>query len=394
MHSPSLVWNVKHPMQRLHLCREDSNSTSDQYYSIPTTLQLITYFPKTTLFYTRFSTFTTLCIFATIAIAAPVDVEERGVSHNNQGAGSAYSVHTGNVNGGSISNSGGFVYNVPFTNTAGRGGYSGSGIAVAGNDNGGGSAYSGSTSDSDAYGGSISNSGASTALTRTLQERVVFRLAVLQSLEALMDTREAYTGKLEAHNLEALAVLMEAVFTIPVEKSSMVPSLTLLEEVDTPSREMLLQEIAADGGSVYNSGGTVINGFGSNTAGKGGVSSSGAAIAGSTHGYKRGFHGGQAGSAYSGSTGSVNGGSIYNSGGKVINGPFSNTAGRGGYSISGDAIAGNGVGGGNAYSGSAGSAEGGSVYNTGGTVINGFGSNTASNGGVSRRCNAIAGGTH
>ncbi|KAL4252262.1 hypothetical protein ABKN59_002583 [Abortiporus biennis] len=389
MHSPSLVWNVKHPMQRLHLCREDSNSTSDQYYSIPTTLQLITYFPKTTLFYTRFSTFTTLCIFATIAIAAPVDVEERGVSHNNQGAGSAYSGHTGNVNGGSISNSGGFVYNVPFTNTAGRGGYSGSGIAVAGNDNGGGSAYSGSTSDSDAYGGSISNSGASTALTRTLQERVVFRLAVLQSLEALMDTREAYTGKLEAHNLEALAVLMEAVFTIPVEKSSMVPSLTLLEEVDTPSREMLLQEIA----SVVEMHTLVLLEVQMVVLYTTLVEPSSMALD-PTLLEKRGFHGGQAGSAYSGSTGSVNGGSIYNSSGKVINGPFSNTAGRGGYSISGDAIAGNGVGGGNAYSGSAGSAEGGSVYNTGSTVINGFGSNTASNGGVSRRCNAIAGGTH
>ncbi|KAI0797759.1 hypothetical protein C8Q75DRAFT_17801 [Abortiporus biennis] len=124
------------------------------------------------------------------------------------------------------------------------------------------------------------------------------------------------------------------------------------------------------------------------------VSSSDAAIAGSTHFNKSNGNHGQAGSAYTGSTGSVNGGSVYNSGRKVINGAFSNNAGKGGYSISGDAYAGNDVGGGNAYSGSTSSADGGSVYNSGGTVINGFDSNTAGKGGVSRSGNAIAGSTH
>ncbi|KAL4253885.1 hypothetical protein ABKN59_004156 [Abortiporus biennis] len=213
----------------------------------------------------------TLCALAVFATAVPVDLEKRGNSHNQGTAGSAYSGHTGNVNGGSVGNSGGFVYNAPLSNTAGRGGFSGSGVAVAGNGYGGGNAYSGSTSDS-------------------------------------------------------------------------------------------------NGGSISNSGGVVLNGYESNTAGKG--------------------------SAYTGSTGSVNGGSVYNSGRKVINGAFSNNAGKGGYSISGDAYAGNDVGGGNAYSGSTSSADGGSVYNSGGTVINGFDSNTAGKGGVSRSGNAIAGSTH
>ncbi|KAL4243564.1 hypothetical protein ABKN59_001100 [Abortiporus biennis] len=127
----------------------------------------------------------------------------------------------------------------------------------------------------------------------------------------------------------------------------------------------------------------VLNGYDSNTAGKGGVSSSGAAIAGSTHHKRSNVNHGQAGSAYTGNTGSVNGGSVYNSGGKVINGAFSNNAGKGGYSISGDAYAGNGVGEGSAFSGSTGSANGGSVYNSGGTVISGFASNTAGKSGVS-----------
>ncbi|KAL4241164.1 hypothetical protein ABKN59_000133 [Abortiporus biennis] len=236
-------------------------------------------------------------VLAVFATAAPVDLEERGSSHNRGTAGSAYSGHTGNVNSGSIGNSGGFVYNAPLSNTAGRGGFSGSGIAVAGNGNGGVNAYSGSTSDT--YGRSISNSG-----------------------------------------------------------------------------------------------GVVLAGFDSNTTGKGGVSSSSAAIAGSTHSKRSNGNHGQAGSAYTGSTGSVNGGSVYNSGGKVFNGAFSNTAGKGGYSISGDAYAGNGVGRGSAYSGSTGNADGGSVYNSGDTVISGFDSNTAGKGGVSKSGNAIAGSTH
>ncbi|KAH8103063.1 hypothetical protein BXZ70DRAFT_927956 [Cristinia sonorae] len=83
---------------------------------------------------------------------------------------------------------------------------------------------------------------------------------------------------------------------------------------------------------------------------------------------------GNGGSAYTGSTGNVNGGDVINDGYWISNGYGANKAGSGGVSWSGDAFAGNGGyfggNGGSAYTGSTGNANGGSVINTGAFISN------------------------
>ncbi|KAI0073795.1 hypothetical protein K474DRAFT_143259 [Panus rudis PR-1116 ss-1] len=134
-------------------------------------------------------------------------------------------------------------------------------------------------------------------------------------------------------------------------------------------------------------------------AGNGGTSVSGNAYGGHA---KRGYNYtpyiptfAKGGNAKSGDSGNANGGDVVNEGGYIWNGWGSNTAGDGGFTGTGIAKGGNGLGGGgNAVSGNSGNANGGSVYNGGGTIINTAGANHAGNGGVSVSGTAIGGNAH
>ncbi|KAJ3482497.1 hypothetical protein NLI96_g6932 [Meripilus lineatus] len=148
----------------------------------------------------------------------------------------------------------------------------------------------------------------------------------------------------------------------------------------------------ANGGDVQNYGGILINGYKSNQAGNGGVAQSGNAYGGNA--WKRGnsFNFGKGGNSQSGNTGNVDGGNVVNAGGKIINTPFANQAGKGGLTQSGLAVGGNGKGGGgSAVSGNTGNSNGGSVGNFGGVIVNGYKSNTAGNGGTSKSGDAVGG---
>ncbi|KAI0757269.1 hypothetical protein C8Q80DRAFT_1116468 [Daedaleopsis nitida] len=165
---------------------------------------------------------------------------------------------------------------------------------------------------------------------------------------------------------------------------------------------------ASRGGSVINSSeggtGSDIENTTANTAGGGGFSESGTAMGGNAANpripaglQRRASDSGTAGgSAYSGATSDVSGGSVVNEAddqGTVTN-DGGNTAGGAGTTFSGDADGGNGNGlgpGGNAYSGASGPAVGGGIYNYGGTIDNAAGSNIAGGGGVSETGDANGG---
>jgi len=147
------------------------------------------------------------------------------------------------------------------------------------------------------------------------------------------------------------------------------------------------------GGSVYNSGGFVLNTAFANQGGKAGLTSSGIAVGGN------GAGGG--GSATSGSTGTAYGGDVQNYGGAIVNGYKSNQAGNGGIAVSGAAIGGNAWKrttstlsfgkGGDAKSGYSGSVDGGNVFNSGGFVLNTAFANQGGKAGLTQSGIAVGG---